>query len=122
MQRATLPTGRTLQEPQEAWWAQLYPFHMKMLPLRAGKQTPPTGRKRLQCCIPSPHEIVTAICRRYERRPTDVSEVERKRTWKGHKIIWKEYNCSKRRKAHIIDKDQTEMVDVRSPSRFDFYR
>ena len=29
--------------------------------------------------------IVTAICRRYERRPTDVSVVKRKMMWKGYK-------------------------------------
>ena len=29
---------------------QIYPFHMKIQPWRAGKRAPPTGRKRLQCC------------------------------------------------------------------------
>ena len=38
------------------------------------------------CCIPSPHEIATATCRRCKRRPTDVSEVERKMMWNGYKI------------------------------------
>ena len=36
--------------------------------------------------IPSPHEITTAICRRYERRPADGSGVERKMRWNGYKL------------------------------------
>ena len=67
----------------------VYPFHMKMRPWRAGKRA-----SRLQShkmiwkeYIPIPREIATAICRRYERRPTGASEVSRKMMWNGYKCV-----------------------------------
>ena len=55
---------------------------------RSGTSHPEGGMddpwKIYQSFIPSPHEIATATRRRYERRPTDVSGVERKMRWKGY--------------------------------------
>ncbi|MDO4557382.1 MAG: Gfo/Idh/MocA family oxidoreductase [Planctomycetia bacterium] len=55
--------------------------------------------------IPGPHEIASAICRRHERRPTDVSVVSRIFMRKGYKHIFceKPFTVTAEETLRVID-------------------
>ena len=61
---------------------------------------------------PSPHEIATAICRRDERRPADVSEVSCKMMWNGY-IPPLPQHVVENERLRSVDSDRFETIDDR---------